>query len=277
MPTPSQMRLPKSKSASEFEDMCADVLSIIYKKRFQPYGRTGQTQHGIDLYAGNGFSLVAQCKNYYNPNNFTAQIKTDYLSATDSFKFKTFIAMTSLDRDTNIQNEVSAIGTNIELFFWDDIQCVLCQHDRLLRKYYPNFFLNHNDIPLKTLNGLIGNINLLIDVAERIHKQYGTYSMAYNYNDDVIFYNQCASMFNAAQALKIDTTQYYIQLSKHQIAQEIQDIIDSIPALHDAHSGIGELICTISNFRSYFYDDDNFIEFTDKCKSTIQKIQYIAN
>ena len=64
MPTFPLMQLPKTKSAEEFEAMCADVLADIYNMEFSFYGRKGQKQHGIDLVSSSGY-IVAQCKNYY--------------------------------------------------------------------------------------------------------------------------------------------------------------------------------------------------------------------
>lgn len=67
MPTASLTQLPKSRSAEEFENMCADVLTMIYNVPFSIYGRPGQKQNGIDLFASStqGHYIVAQCKNYY--------------------------------------------------------------------------------------------------------------------------------------------------------------------------------------------------------------------
>ena len=49
MPTFSTAKLPRSASAEEFENMCADVLHIKYNCHFEKYGRRGQKQNGIDL------------------------------------------------------------------------------------------------------------------------------------------------------------------------------------------------------------------------------------
>ena len=49
MPTFSTAKLPRSDSAEEFENMCADVLRIKYNCHFKKYGRRGQKQNGIDL------------------------------------------------------------------------------------------------------------------------------------------------------------------------------------------------------------------------------------
>ncbi|WP_458397530.1 hypothetical protein [Anaerotignum sp.] len=49
MPTVPLIQLPKSRSAEEFEIMCADVLTMMYNISFAQYGRQGQKQNGIDL------------------------------------------------------------------------------------------------------------------------------------------------------------------------------------------------------------------------------------
>ena len=56
--------LPKQTDAKIFEQMVKDCASKKYNKEFNLYGRTGQNQHGIDIYSINDFAEVIQCKNY---------------------------------------------------------------------------------------------------------------------------------------------------------------------------------------------------------------------
>ena len=69
MPSTYLSQLPKSRSAEEFELMCSDILQNNYGVRFQSYGRNGQAQNGIDLFAQlpgtHNLYVVAQCKNYF--------------------------------------------------------------------------------------------------------------------------------------------------------------------------------------------------------------------
>jgi|GEM_PF-3400570 len=143
MPTPAQMVLPKGKSADEFEDICRDVLSDEYKMKFERYGRNGQKQNGIDLYCKNddGSFLVAQCKNYCNENSaerLIKKIEKDFADAEQlsGFCFKSFIVMTSMDRDVAVQNTFKNCR-KIEIIFWDEIQEAICKNQNLLKKHYP--------------------------------------------------------------------------------------------------------------------------------------------
>lgn len=184
MPTPSQMQLPKSKSADEFECMCCDVLSIFYNTKFQQYGRNGQQQHGIDLYSNNQFSIVAQCKNYFKSTDIIKMLKSDYESAMKQFNPKKFIAMTALERDTNIQYQVSQIGENIFIWFWEDIQNIICSNNKLLISYYQSFV----PYPNKLYDTSKGNIDLQ-DVFNVNHiKIYNDY---YVNDSEIIFIKYC--------------------------------------------------------------------------------------
>ncbi len=167
MPTSPLMQIPKSRSPEEFECLCTDILTNIYNKRFTRYGRNGQKQNGIDIYAqsDNKNYIVAQCKNYFlsiSANNIITQIEKDVEAAKQNFQISNFVAMTSLDRDRTVQDSIMNINCtfNIELWFWEDIQEKVCNDIILFRKYYPDFFQN-TQIPIMVLNEIISNFNTL--------------------------------------------------------------------------------------------------------------------
>ena len=165
MPTAVTMVLPKSRSADEFELICKDVLSEKYNKNFVRYGRQGQKQSGIDLFFvdEDGMCVVAQCKNYFNPNTanmLISSIKKDIEATKKSgFRVKKFIAITSMDRDANVQSALEHICCD-EIIFWDDIQSALCNNENLLKTHYPNVYQapQQNDLTfwgrLSSPNGL---------------------------------------------------------------------------------------------------------------------------
>lgn len=109
MPTFSTAKLPRSASAEEFENMCADVLHIKYNCHFEKYGRRGQKQNGIDLV---GLSeqrscVVVQCKNYSGRmyKKLKTQLEKDIAAAGNlPFDIKEFVVMTALDTDVEVQN-----------------------------------------------------------------------------------------------------------------------------------------------------------------------------
>lgn len=200
MPTLSLMQLPKTKSAEEFEAMCADVLYSMYKIEFSVYGKKGQKQNGIDLVSQTGH-IVAQCKNYYltSYDKFKKQIQEDILLANNlPFEVHTFIVMTSLEANAKIQDYILAnkMKFEIKIMFWDNIQVKICERKELLQKYYPQFFPD-TSIPIQCRNDIISNVNVLRNYAERWHFNYQGYRVGYVYNEDSSLYNECVDIVNA--------------------------------------------------------------------------------
>lgn len=149
MPTSPLMEIPKSRSAKEFESICKDILEKKYGSRFEKYGRDGQKQNGIDICntISSNSCIVAQCKNYINQSSAKSLIKAieNDINSSKNLPFykdiNKFIVMTSMDRDKKVQDSICSIscGFNIELWFWEDIQEVICSNDDLIKKYYPQF------------------------------------------------------------------------------------------------------------------------------------------
>lgn len=153
MPIINMAQLPKSRSAEEFELLCGEYLRERYKINAQQYGRNGQSQNGIDIFAPSltqrGFYDVAQCKNYFRASSANELIKKiasdiDAASKQTTITISKFYVMISLDRDLNVQNFVIGISPNykfdIEVLFWEDIQVMVLESEYLLSKYYSYFF-----------------------------------------------------------------------------------------------------------------------------------------
>lgn len=281
MPTAPLMQLPKSRSAEEFENMCADVLAIIYSSSFGRYGRQGQKQNGIDLVDSSAqpSHIVAQCKNYYacSYEKLKGQLKKDIASAGNlPFPIQTFVAMTSLDRDVETQNYIINIDADFEviIFFWDDIQTEICRKTELLKKYYPHFGVDFR-VPLECKNELISNANTLKQQAEILSCNYSNYKIAYQYNDDVAVYNQCVCIFNAALRLNQLHDQWYFQLKEERITTPIENLIKNMPSFHDenADGTGGAMVCTIMDFLSYFSDVDKKEKFISRCNKIIKRTE----
>ena len=270
MPTPSLMQLPKSRAAEEFENLCADVLPYLEDTKFHRYGRNGQPQNGIDLSSDDN-TIVVQCKNYFKPDNFVKKIESDYLQASKEFTFQKFIAMTALDRNAKIQNEISQINSSIKIYFWEDIQKIVCENKNILYFYYSSIFPTQNYIPPKRLNKMIRDLNSLIENASIIHEDFFRHQSAYNYNTDEALYNICTMMHIASYKLQKKLYKSYIQLNgKNNLGKIIEEIIRSLPDFYDAHYGYGELICTIEDFLSYFRDEDKFQNYVDSCSKAVE-------
>jgi len=150
MPTTTMMKLPKTESPEEFEKICRDVLCIKYNLEFDLYGGRGENQDGVDIRAEqNGKKTVAQCKNYLKPNSSKSLIESftkDMKAVADTNKngvIEKFIAMTSHDRNTTVEDEILAfgktLGLNTKVLFWDNIEEIICGDIALLRTHYPFF------------------------------------------------------------------------------------------------------------------------------------------
>lgn len=281
MPTVSLTQLPKSRSAEEFESMCSEVLAMIYNISFVRYGRQGQKQKGIDLVDSSMqlSHIVAQCKNYYvcTYEKLREQIKKDIqLTENLSFPIHTFIVMTSLDRDVTTQDMILNINATFEvkILFWDDIQNKLCSDIKLLKKYYPYFF-DDSIIALECRNELISNANILKQQAENLSCNYSSYRVAYRYNDDVMVYNICVDMYNAALRLSQLHAQWYLQLKDVGITPLIENIINNMPCFYDESTDGtgGAMVCTIMDFRTYFLNTDKKEKFICQCNTIIKCVE----
>ncbi len=282
MPTPSQMQLPPSKSAEEFECLCKDVLPYLEQgTEFEIYGRKGQLQNGIDLYSVDQ-KIVVQCKNYYKPYNLVKQIKSDYSQASQKLNipFKAFIAMTSLARDVKIQNEILQINSKtdtpkIKIYFWEDITKVVCENIKIYHNYYPSLFPQNDIVSEKRLNKMMRDLNILINNATIIHKDYSRYRPAYNFDSDLELYKICMNMFFASLKLQKKLNKSFIQLKR---ANNLDNIIDGIiQSLPDCHDGYAELVYTIEDFILYFRDEDKFKNYVDSCDEAIKLLDEFCN
>lgn len=144
MPKLSELKLNPPENSQEFEEMCCDVLKETYpEKNYVIYGRAGEEQNGIDLHSGK-FSIVVQCKNYSEINDFVTKIKEDYENAIkefEEFKPQEFIVMTSLKRNTKIDKKIAKINGNvpISIWFWEDIRKKLLMNPEIIGFYYSDF------------------------------------------------------------------------------------------------------------------------------------------
>ncbi|MCL2820955.1 MAG: hypothetical protein FWD38_09065 [Oscillospiraceae bacterium] len=143
----SSKALPKPKSESVFEAICADILTAKYGSEWAFYGRGGQHQSGIDIVylEQNKHLIVAQCKNYQKSkvNRLIAEISNDVASIVAKGNVEKIIIMTSHDRDNKIQDSIIDLrikfSLTIEDMYWDNIEKIILDNANLMKKYYPNF------------------------------------------------------------------------------------------------------------------------------------------
>ena len=275
MPTAPLIQLPKSRSAEEFENMCADVLTMIYKIPFSSYGRSGQKQNGIDLFDNQGHHIVAQCKNYYacSYEKLQGQLAKDIASVGNlPFTVHEFIAMTSLDRDIATQNFILNLNPNfkVRILFWEDIQKEISGKPNILYKYYPQF-AGDSSVPIEYRNGLISNATMLKQEIQRLNFDFSQYRPAYQYANDCAVYSMCVSVMNAMLKLYQIRQQWYIQLEEKHITGYIDKIVENMPSFYDeANDGTGmAMLYTITEFLKYFADVEKTEMFVDYCDEII--------
>lgn len=157
MPTTPLISLPKTKSSEEFEHMSKDIANIIFNdidpiNKFQLYGRKGQGQNGVDAYSTrNNEIIIIQSKNLLSniKLDIFSNILEKELSKTDKceFKINLYCLITSLNRDTNIQDYVNKVNINrynegkflLKVLFWEDVEQYIGSNQTLLNTYYPMY------------------------------------------------------------------------------------------------------------------------------------------
>lgn len=150
----SKYRFPPLENDARFEELCKDILDVISlnSEGSALFGRKGQYQYGIDIFQRNLKNqtyTVAQCKAYFNVSTtgFVNAIKDDLEKAKELpiHPVSKFIAMTTLLRDRETQNQVESLKKEkqcdyeVVCKFWNDIETVLEDNPPLMRKYYPAY------------------------------------------------------------------------------------------------------------------------------------------
>lgn len=284
MSTNSSKTLIAPETSEKFEKLCCDFLSSTNRagKRYVIYGRKGQNQHGIDLYSGK-FSIVVQCKDYSNANDFVNKIKEDYENAMEEFAdFKPirFIVMTSLPTDTNIQMGIEKIKikkkTPIQIIFWEDIVEEILKNPVLLHEYYPKYFdATFINVETEVIQLIKSHLEELKKGAKLLHELSNIES-----DDDVKdIYDSCYQMTEEAKNLKdlldLDNSYYYHQLNKcFNLGTSIKKFASSLP-LDEIPKTITmeRAIKIINDFLHYYKDDDKYEQFLRNCQGIINILE----
>ena len=143
------MQVPPPKDWQVFERHLRDLLEAHWKSPATMHGRTGQPQHGVDIYGqpdGDAYHGV-QCKGH--DGNLNASVTETELKAEigKAKKFTPriahFILATTAPRDAKIQAVVRRLNKRktkpfpVEVLFWDDILAIYGQHPDVFHRHYP--------------------------------------------------------------------------------------------------------------------------------------------
>lgn len=163
MPDLTNLQFPPPKDWQAFERLCADLWAEIWKDpNTQANGRTGQPQHGVDVFGrpncGMDYAGV-QCKgkegNYRQP--LTEKDLREEIAKAKSFApaIKTFILATTASRDQNIQTVARLItiehgktgGFSVDVLGWEEIERRLSTYPYILEKHYPQYAPSISQLP----------------------------------------------------------------------------------------------------------------------------------
>lgn len=166
MPQLHTSKLAPPQSADEFENMCVDALTILWGASAQRNGRSGQAQHGVDIFARAGREyLGAQCKNRTSVG--IADIVAEAEKALGfTPRLVDFVLVTSGPRDAVLQEQVrvhfAEFAFPVSVLFWDDVVQELAKDDRLIKKYWSQGVPESSD--------LLGEVEHFLHVLRRLHE-----------------------------------------------------------------------------------------------------------
>lgn len=124
-----QYQLPKPADANDFELFCQRVFERICDvPRLQRYGRSGQSQRGVDLTGRreSGELILVQSKVRANGTLRASEVEADIRLGLDSFKDCTeYHFATTAPRDTHLTDLVDRIDkaspVAVAIWFWEDL------------------------------------------------------------------------------------------------------------------------------------------------------------
>lgn len=168
----------------DFEQLCYSLWKeLLSDPEVKMHGRRGQSQHGVDIYGydhtcGTRELVGIQCKgkdNYTNKNIVEAELREEVEKA-KNFRpnLDRFILASTANRDANVQaftRIVDAESTvkshfSVSTWSWPDIAEKVQDYPHILRKFYPEVFVNPNIH--RTKDTLKFNLPLSLDHEQKI-------------------------------------------------------------------------------------------------------------
>lgn len=155
MPTRLTTNFPPLTDFNEFQSLTSDLCALEWEDpETKQFGRTGQAQHGIDVYGkptdAEGKYRGAQCKLRTRGDQLTESEIEKEVADAHSFRhpIDKLIIVTDGLRDTHTQllineisdREVANGGFKVAIWFWNDVRERLAAYPRLIVKYYGDYF-----------------------------------------------------------------------------------------------------------------------------------------
>ncbi|TCU13739.1 restriction endonuclease [Rhizobium sullae] len=152
MPSVLSLELPLPKNWQDFETIVRDALAQRWKSTtLQKNGRTGQKQHGIDIWGPDeiGRSVGIQCKRYKGALNLNHV--SDEVANAENFKgqLTTLFVATTAEHDAKLQQQVRLLSDKrvaqgkfaVSLLYWDEIAASLVLNPAVFSAHYPQIKL----------------------------------------------------------------------------------------------------------------------------------------
>ncbi len=149
-----KLKYPQPLHHQDFEALVADLWTDHSGHGAHPYGRSGQTQHGIDVIGKDctgRIDVAIQCKHTQLTTDMIDQEYAKVLAIPSSLhRVGMMYIFTTSPRDTVLQSHATVAssphpGLPLELWFWEDINEYLNQHPPFAQVQYPHFAASDND------------------------------------------------------------------------------------------------------------------------------------
>lgn len=141
--------MPPPANWQDFQTLTADVAKSKYvEDSVQEYGRQGQSQNGVDVYAVDTLEkrIGIQCKETKS-SSLTSKNIDDEINKAKNFKpaLDLFIIATTARTDASLQSHVNQINSTntvkfkVQLWFWDDINQFINRSHAVMSSSYKAF------------------------------------------------------------------------------------------------------------------------------------------
>jgi len=159
VPTLKSSRLPPPRSWEEFELLCADLFRLVWKDPgTQRNGRTGQPQHGVDVFGrpdGGPHYVGVQARNKTYPLAAVTVVELrEEVAKAKKFvpALKSFVLATTAPNDATIQEEARRLTEaneaqglfSVEVWGWDEIESRIAECPDVMTHHYPQFGLRQD-------------------------------------------------------------------------------------------------------------------------------------
>lgn len=156
MPTVANSLIPAPKDWNEFEEIVASCLRIRWSnKNISRIGRSGQAQHGVDIYGNDDLGRRAgvQCK--LTEGNLNPNVVVEEVLKAEKFSphLDIYYIATTASRDAKLQQKINELSEerktdhkfSIQLLFWEDLVQDLATDLSELNKHYPEINLKKSE------------------------------------------------------------------------------------------------------------------------------------